>query len=241
MLATSARFISMITPRIAKPASTNSVILYSWSPGYKIPQKYVDTNGVEKIKKIFVPTSTFEAALSFLKNEYGNREYLKFKDDAHPGHSAIETGSSYLSAGTTDPISAIDLKSKHPIVFASRLEADLISFTRIPETILDFYTLDSTQVNKAIAQFKDSQLIYSLLGDRLYKTEGESCATTAFIALEAGGIENLLRADQWLLSKRGILSPALLASYASKARDREHDLHPESIELSDQLIPARKD
>jgi hypothetical protein len=100
---------------------------------------------------------------------------------------------------------------------------------------------DSTQVNKAIAQFKDSQLVYSLLGDRLYKTEGKNCATTAFIALEAGGIENLLRADQWLLSKRGILSPALLASYASKARDREHDVYPESTTLSDQLIPTKRD
>lgn len=234
------KIIAYTGAKLLKPCASNGVFLHCWSPGYKISKEVVEPNGAKKIKKIFVPTSTFEAAVAHLKNEYGAKEYLKFKEDVHPGHIAVETSTTYLSVGTNDEFNLIGAKTQHPICFIEKLEKDLISFKRAPEKILDFYTLDVSLIEKVIHEFKTSKLLYSLLGNRLYKNEGESCATSAFIALEAGGIENLLSVDQWLLTKYGILTPSLLTSYADKARNQELSLFPEIIPLSTEVLSEKQ-
>lgn len=227
--------------QLLKPSPSNSVFLYSWSPGYKIYKTNVDSSGAEKVEKKFVPTSTFEAAVAFLKNEYGSKEYLRFKEDAHPGHVSIEAGNAYLSVGPDGALNSVGLQTQHRIHYTRKFEIDLVGFLRPPENILDFYSLDSQQVEKAIFEFKNAQLIYSLLGNRLYKTEGESCATSAFITLEAGGIQDLLRIDQWLRTKHSILTPASLTRYVTAAREKEQILYPESISLSTKLLQEKQE
>lgn len=84
-------------------------------------------------------------------------------------------------------------------------------------------------------------MVYALLGSRLFINEGESCATSSYICLEAGGIEKLLWIDQKILSKRGILTSSVLASYAVEAKKREELPFPETVELSkDFLLQKQK-
>jgi hypothetical protein len=105
--------------------------------------------------------------------------------------------------------------------------------------MIDFYTLEAKLVNKLIAELKNSEFAYSLLGRRVFKSESESCATASYICLEAGGIENLLRIDDRFLSKRGILTPYLLNYYAVRAQKQEQAIFPKSVELSKQSIEER--
>jgi len=235
------KIIAYTGAKLLQPCASNVVVLHCWSPGYMISKEVIEPNGAKKIKKIFVPTSTFEAAIAYLKTEYGAKEYLKFKEDAHPGHVSVETKNAYLSVGTEDGVRGIGVQTQHPICFTENFELDLLGFLRQPETILDFYTLDYTLTERAINELKNSQLIYSLLGKRLFKKEGESCATSAFVALEAGGIENLLHANQWLLTKHGILTPSLLTSYCQKARLQEQMLFSESTNLSHSILKQKSD
>lgn len=233
-------FGAKLSTSLLKPAMKNAVFLNCWSPGYKVTKKIKDFNGVEKSQKIFVPTGTFEAAIAHLKNEYGTKEYLKFKEDAHPGHVSVETRNAYLSVGTEDSMTLVGVQTQHPIYFTDSFDMDLLGFLRVPEMVLDFYTLDCSLVEKAINELKSSQFFYSLLGKRLFKNEGESCATSAFLALEAGGIENLLNVNQWLLTKHGVLTPSLLSSYSAKARAQEQTSFSDSIIFSSEVLTQKQ-
>ncbi len=85
-----ARSISTTARSILKPASKdNLTVLNFWQPGYKIKKIIKTKENKEKEVKVFVPTSTPEAALSYLVQKYGSDQYLKFKDDVHPGHCSI--------------------------------------------------------------------------------------------------------------------------------------------------------
>lgn len=114
------------------PIQKNRVALYYWSPGYKIQKEFLNEKGVAVLKKVFVPTTTFQAALAYLKNEYGGKKYLDFKEDAHPGHASIETAESYLSIGTDEPVGLI---TNHKIIHADKFPEDMISFLRKPTSI----------------------------------------------------------------------------------------------------------
>lgn len=107
-------------------------------------------------------------------------------------------------------------------------------------SIIDFYTLDVNSVNEAIKEFKNSKVLYALLGKRLNISEGESCATASYMCLEAGGIENLLRFDQQILSKKSILTPSALASYAIDARKTEHSLFKQLPDWSKKFLLERE-
>jgi len=228
------------TELLLKPDLKNRVVLNYWNPGYKIQKKFLNSEGKEEIKKVFVPTNNFEMALAHLKNEYGNKEYLKYKEDVHPGHASIEARNEYLSLGADEEIHAVGFRSQHRAVYSDSFIEDVIGFLRGPEQIFDFYSLNPDLAEQAIKQFKSSPMIYALLGSRLFINKGESCATSSYICLEAGGIENLLRIDQRILSKRGILTPSGLASYAADAQKNEHILFPETIELSKGFILQRQ-
>lgn len=225
---------------LLKPDLKNRVVLNYWNPGYKIQKKFLNSEGKEEIKKVFVPTSNFEMALAHLKNEYGNKEYLKYKEDVHPGHASIESENEYLSVGADEEIRAVGIRTQHKLVYSSSFIEDVVGFVRKPDQIFDFYSLNPDLVEQAIKQFKNSQMVYALLGSRLFMNEGESCATSSYICLEAGGIENLLRIDQRILSKRGILTPSGLASYAAEAQKNEQLFFPETIELSKDFISQRE-
>ena len=234
------KLVTGTASRLVTPRTNNSTFLYLWSPGYNVVQKVVGTNGKEVIKRKFIPTTTFEAALAYLKKQHGPEDYLKFKEDAHPGHVAVEAGDDYLSAGAADAsLGDIGLQTQHKIHFSLNFGVDILSFGRAPEKIVDFYTLNPEQTSQAINEFKKSQLVYSLLGNRLFRNDGESCATSAFIVLEAGGIQELQPMSKQLLAKHGILTPALLSAYAEEARANEQELFPEVAEFSLAVLRAK--
>ncbi len=223
------RFI-FTTTSLLRPASRNNrVILNFWSPGYKI------TNPKTKVKE-FIPTSTVEVAVSYLTKLYGPKEYLKFKDDVHPGHTALETKSSYLSVGTTDEIENIGVGTTHALVHTDSFTEDVLAFRRFPDKQFDFYVLNSSEIDKAIEQFKTSEKLYSLLGARFNFADGESCATANHLCLATGGIDELLRQDKRLIGRHSILTPALLAEYAEAARNKELTLSAKSVLFSQEFI-----
>ncbi|NDH67664.1 MAG: hypothetical protein EBY22_07120 [Gammaproteobacteria bacterium] len=233
------KLITGTASRLVTPRVNNGTFLYLWSPGYNIVQKNIGSNGKEIIKKKFIPTTTFDAALAYLKKKHGPEDYLKFKEDAHPGHVAVEAGDDYLSAGADASLGDIGLQTQHKINFSLNFGMDILSFGRAPEKMVDFYTLNPEQTGRAIGEFKKSQLIYSLLGNRLFRNDGESCATSAFIVLEAGGIQELQPMSKQLLAKHGILTPALLSAYAEEARANEQESFPEVAEFSGAVLPTK--
>ena len=171
----------------------NMVVLNIWQPGYKILQTVKNNDGSDREIKIFWPTSTTEAALSFLIKKYGSEQYLQFKDDIHPGHCSIQTEKGYLSIGTNEEFDNIGVFTQHKITYTDSFIKDVLAFNRFPEQRFDFYTLNVEEINKMIEfLIKSPQILYSLIGDRLILTEGESCATASYRCLQAGGINELL-------------------------------------------------
>lgn len=83
---------------IPKLIAENYVWFYYWSPGY-----YIKEHGVKK----FIPTTTFKAAMLHLKDIHGPKNYLAFKENAHPGHCAVEARNAYLSVGSIDNIESL--------------------------------------------------------------------------------------------------------------------------------------
>lgn len=145
----------------------------------------------------------------------------------------------------------IGVSTNHELVHTDSFIEDVLSFQRFPELRLDLYTLDSTLIDRAIKQFKNSEQLYSLLGDRFNLSAGESCATAAHLCLRAGGLDELLRPDQRVLSRNTILTPSLLFDFADKARKKEFSQAPqnaksilfaekfrqETLELTEKLGP----
>jgi hypothetical protein len=96
---------------LLRPASlSNRTVLNFWKPGYKIENIVVGKDGQELKTKVFVPTSTTEAAVAYLA-QYGSEKFERLKNDIHPGHSSVETGKEYLSVGTLDPVNTIGTRT----------------------------------------------------------------------------------------------------------------------------------
>ena len=58
--------LSKSSSKLVNPNQKNGVFLNFWSPGYSVIDKKIDPSGKEIIKKRFVPTTIFEAALTIL-------------------------------------------------------------------------------------------------------------------------------------------------------------------------------
>ena len=227
--------------KLINPNSRNGVFLNFWSPGYSIIDKKIAPNGKEIIKKRFVPTTSFEAALTILNKKYGPEDFLKFKHDASPGHVSVAVSDEYLSVGPfVESLNEVGVHTQYKMHYAPHYASDILSFERAPEKTIDFYTLNSSDIREAIKEFKSSSTVYSLLGGRLYGSDGESCATTCFIALEAGGIQELFPMHKGLMAKHGILTPRLLLTYSEEARIVEQERFPELAEISDEALQERK-
>lgn len=226
-----ARFISSAARSLAVPSEANRVVLNYWSPGYKIYREANHSRGRGK-RKVFVPTSTFQVALAHLKQTYGEREYLKFKDDIHPGHISLETHKHYFSVGTMDEIDGIRLDTKHRLVYTDSLREEVLSFRRYPERRIDFYVLRAEDIDTSIPRFRESEIFYSLLGKRFGFAEGESCTTAVYCLLEISGIEGLLLPHQHLIGRHSVLSPASLMGYLEDAKKEELSLFAKSAVLT---------
>jgi len=133
----------------------NRVVLNFWSPGFTIKELTVCSDGKERLIKNFFSTSTQEAALIYLIKKYGSNNYLKFKDDVHPGHCSVHTKKGqYLSIGTNEGLENLSITSKHEIIYGESFEADMIGMKRFPEKRLDFYTLNIDKINESIEMLK---------------------------------------------------------------------------------------
>ena len=87
----------------------------------------------------------------FQHKKYGSNNYLKFKDDVHPGHCSVHTKKGqYLSIGTNEGLENLSITSKHEIIYGESFEADMIGMKRFPEKRLDFYTLNIDKINESI-------------------------------------------------------------------------------------------
>lgn len=233
-----------IKSTLLRPASlANRTVLNFWSPGYKIEKIITSKDGQKVKKKVFVPTSTTEAAIAFLSNQYSPENFAKLKGDIHPGHSSVETSKEYLSVGTLDPVDSIGTGTHHELVHTDSFVEDILAFQRFPELRLDFYTLNGLLIAQAIRQFKDSEKLYSLLGDRFNfsESEGESCATASHLCLRAGGLDELLRSHHQMISRQTILTPALLTDFTKIARNKEFSTSEKSILFSESFVKETQD
>jgi len=222
---------------LLKPAAlADRVVINFWKPGYSIVQTVRDATDKPRRVKTFVPTSTPEAAMSFLIKLYGSEKALRFKDDIHPGHVSIATTAHYLSVGTLEEVDSIGPSTHHELVYANDFVEEVLAFQRLPEHRFDFYTLNTPLINTAIDEFKTADKPYSLLGDRLNLASGESCATATHRCLVAGGFEELLRLDQRRIGRQGILTPALLASFVQQAREEEINGSAAAVRFSAQFV-----
>lgn len=245
-------FVKSMSTKISKlltvPRVENRVAVNFWSPGYKIKEIIKDRDGKEKKISRFYPTTTTEAALSYLMRKYGGDAYLTYKDDIHPGHCSIETRKKYLSAGTRDELESIGMTTSHPLVYTKDFITDVLSFERFPEKRFDFYTLNIEEVNKIIKILENENNVYSLLGDRLFGlVGGESCATITHRCLRAGGLDELLNVYRSTISYQEILTPARLIDHVEIAQEQEiltnkkiikpfkDEFHEKSMKLKSEL------
>ena len=210
---------------------TNRVVLNFWSPGYTIKESIVCFDGKSRVVKNFFSTSTQQAASIYLIQKYGSDNYLKFKEDIHPGHCSVQTKSgNYLSIGTDEGLENIGITSQHEVVYGESFEQDVIAMKRFPEKRLDFYTLNIMKINELIETLrKPDSVLYSLLGSRpgikLETENNESCATISYRCLAIGGLEELLPLWDRSISSRTVLTPSLLTDYAEIARLIETERH----------------
>ena len=131
-----------------------------------IIDKKITPNGKKIIKKRFVPTTSFEAALTILNKKYGLEDFLKFKHDASPGQVSVAVSDEYLSVGPfVESLDEVGVHTQHKMHYAPHYASDILSFERAPEKTIDFYTLNSSDIREAIKEFKSSSTVYSLLGD----------------------------------------------------------------------------
>ena len=131
---------------------TNRVVLNFWSPGYTIKESTICADGKERLVKNFFSTSTMEAAISCLIKKYGSNNYLKFKEDIHPGHCSVHTKTgNYLSVGPNATLENIRINSQHEIMHIDNFETDVIGMGRFPNKRLDFYTLNIAKIDKLIS------------------------------------------------------------------------------------------
>lgn len=218
------------------PALANSVVLNFWSPGYKVLVKAKTADGFEYEHHVFKATTTFDAAVGFLKDKYGNADFLKFKGDAHPGHVLLLTTKNYLSAAAgVTALSEIGFNTQHELVFRNDFQADCIGFSRLPEKMINFHSLAVSDVDEMITEVLATKKLYAVLGGRFGFSEGESCATACYLGLAAGGFDELLSADRKLLSRHTILTPAKLAQYAEIAKINELGQFPNAREISNEF------
>jgi hypothetical protein len=244
-----ARSISSKVPKLLTvPRIENRVAVNFWSPGYKIKEIIKDKDGKEKQTSRFYPTTTTEAALSYLMKRYGGEAYIMYKDDIHPGHCSIETRKKYLSAGTRDGLERIGMTTNHPIAYTKDFITEVLSFERFPEKRFDFYTLNIEEVNKIIEILENENNVYSLLGDRPFGfVGGESCATITHRCLRAGGLDELLNVYRSTISYQEILTPARLIDHVEIAQEQEiltnkkiikpfkDEFHEKSMKLKSEL------
>lgn len=207
---------------LISPCIENRVVVNFWSPGYKIKEIIKDINGKEKQIQRFYPTTTTEAALSYLMKKYGQDAYLTYKDDIHPGHCSIATKKQYLSVGTRDQLSNLGVTTRHPLIYTKDFTKEVLAFERFPEKRLDFYTLNAEEINKTIEILENENTVYSLLGDRPFGlVGGESCATISHRCLKAGGFDELLSFYRSTISYQEILTPARLIDHTEIAQAQE--------------------
>ncbi len=141
-----------------------------------------------------------------------------------------------LTVGTWDPLDSIGAGTHHELVHTDSFVEDVLAFQRFPELRLDFYTLNAILIEQAIKKFKDSEQLYSLLGDRFNFSEGESCATASHLCLRAGGMDELLRSHHQVISRQTILTPALLTDFATTARNKEFSISEKSVLFAESFV-----
>jgi hypothetical protein len=227
---------------LANPIPGNYAILNSWSPGYSVLVKDKTDDGFEYEHKVFRATTSLEAAVAFLRDYYGNKEFLKFKDDAHPGHVSLLTSANYLSAGAdVTTLNQVGFNTQHKITFTNKFEKDCYGFERLPEKMIDLHSLNISEINESMNQLLLSKKFYNILGGRFNFAEGESCATACYICLVAGGLNELLRADHKLLSRHTVLTPTSLTQYIETAKANELEQFPDARNVSKQFNLSRSD
>ncbi len=210
------------TSLLVSPRMENRVVVNFWSPGYKFKEIFKNEHGKDRQRRRFYPTSTTEAALSFLLKKRGSDAYLDYKDDIHPGHCSIATKKHYLSIGTRNELETIGMTTQHRLVYAKDFTREVLAFERFPERRIDFYSLDTEAIDKLIVALKDKNNIYSLFGDRFFGlVDGESCATISHRCLKAGGLDELLNFYRSTISYQEILTPARLIAHAEIAQEQE--------------------
>lgn len=218
---------------LVKPIPGNYAMLNFWSPGYSVLAKEKTEDGFEYEHKIFRATTSLETAVAFLKDYYGNKEFLKFKDDAHPGHVSLLTAQNYLSAGAdVTTLNEVGFNTQHKITFTDKFEKDCYGFDRLPEKMIDLHSLNINEINESVDQVLSSKRFYNLLGGRFNFAEGESCATACYVCLVAGGLNELLRADHKLLSRHTVLTPTSLSQYVETAKANELEQFSDAREVS---------
>jgi hypothetical protein len=141
----------------------------------------------------------------------------------------------YLSIGTNDAFDEIGIYTHHNLTYSSDFKEDVFSFNRFPEKRFDFYTLNIEQVNELIDFFKKESHIYSMLGDRFWLTEGESCATVSHRCLKEGGINELLTPFRDIVSSQSILSPSMLAACVDLAWNQECSINKNATPFYDEF------
>jgi hypothetical protein len=223
-------------PITLTPAKGNFVAVYYWSPGYKVLVDGVSKDGKSFRKKIFQATTSLEAALAHLKSYYGSQEFLKFKGDAHPGHISMSTSQNYLSIGAeVATLTEVGFNTQHNAIFGESLQADCISFMRLPEKTIDLHSLKVSKINNHIKSLRNPNFKYNVLGGR-FGTFGDSCATSCYGALLKGGLSGFLRADQAYLSQLKVLTPRNFISYIEIAKLNEQGFFPSVVELSKEFL-----
>lgn len=238
------RFISTgvtkVKTNLSDPTKSSAVVLYHWPPGYFLRETVKLKDGASGQRSRFIPTSTFTAAVSILTQRYGLNELINHKRDLSPGHVAVSAQSSYLSVGpdiATEQFQDVSLTSQHKLRFSTELMDDILGLERIP-TCVDFHSLNVQQIERFIKEFilKKPSLLYSMVGERLALSEGESCTTAAYRCLAEGGLSELLSYYPYrILSEKALITPNALKEYCEFAKVCEHECYPDAKKLSEEF------
>jgi hypothetical protein len=94
-----------------------------------------------------------------------------------------------------------------------------------------------------IAELRASKKPYEAFGNRFRSSAegGESCATSCYKCLQAGGLEELLRVDHKLSSRKTILTAVSMMLYVKTAQANELQFYPQLKDFSKEFDPTRTD
>lgn len=193
----------LISGEAKQPLSANVVRVRVWRSGYH-----------DKEQNRFVHSNVFK---SFLSGYLGHEPNI--------GHVSLELTNTYVSLWP-DNLTITNKKKPQDGSLDSSVIIDERSEGRPPDLVIDFETLDTSQIIKDVHSFKNAGSKYHLFGgSRFFKhSEAHNCSGLAHKLLFNAGLKNFSIPKNYVRDYM-LVTPNNLISYLESAKKFEEEVY----------------